>query len=103
MAAKTPASTPAQSAKPARKAAPNAAARPAPKQAQAPRAGGAKQGGKRVRIKLVRSGIGAPQRQRATLRSLGLTRMNQERELADTPIVRGMIFTVRHLVIADPA
>ncbi|HUJ75296.1 MAG TPA: 50S ribosomal protein L30 [bacterium] len=52
---------------------------------------------------MVRSGIGAPQRQRATLRSLGLTRMNQERELADTPIVRGMIFTVRHLVIADPA
>jgi large subunit ribosomal protein L30 len=55
-----------------------------------------------IKVKLVRSGIGYPPDQRATLRGLGLSRINQERELEDTPAVRGMVFKVKHLVQADP-
>jgi len=56
----------------------------------------------KLKVKMVRSPIGCPSDQRATLKGLGLTRMNQERELEDTPAVRGMIFKVKHLVSADP-
>jgi len=56
----------------------------------------------KLKVKMVRSPIGCPADQRATLRGLGLTRMNQERELEDTPAVRGMVFKVKHLVSADP-
>ena len=55
-----------------------------------------------IKVKMVRSPIGCPPDQRATLKGLGLTRMNQERELEDTPAVRGMIFKVKHLVRSDP-
>ena len=56
----------------------------------------------KVTVKMMRSFIGYPRDQRATLLGLGLKRINQERELEDTPAVRGMIFKVRHLVHADP-
>ena len=56
----------------------------------------------KVKVKMVRSPIGFPADQRATLRGLGLSRMNQERELEDTPSVRGMIFKVKHLLSVDP-
>ncbi|HKI97125.1 MAG TPA: 50S ribosomal protein L30 [bacterium] len=56
----------------------------------------------KVKVKMVRSPIGCPPDQRATMKGLGLTRMNQERELEDTPAVRGMIFKVKHLIQADP-
>lgn len=58
--------------------------------------------GNTVKVKLVRSWIGTPKDQRATLTGLGLKRMNQERVLQDSPTVRGLIFKVRHLVVADP-
>lgn len=58
--------------------------------------------GKMVKVKLVRSPIGTPKDQRATLTGLGLKRLNQERELQDSVTVRGLIFKVRHLVEADP-
>jgi large subunit ribosomal protein L30 len=51
-----------------------------------------------VRVTWVRSAIGCPRAHRATLRGLGLLRLNQTRELEDTPAVRGMIGRVRHLV-----
>ena len=54
--------------------------------------------GKRVRVKQVKSEIGYDRKQRATLRGLGLRRLNHVVELEDTPAVRGMIFRVRHLV-----
>ena len=57
----------------------------------------------KVTVKMIRSPIGYPRDQRETLKGLGLTRMQQERQLEDTPSVRGMIFKVRHLVTADPA
>ncbi len=56
----------------------------------------------KVTVKMMRSAIGFPRDQRATLRGLGLKRINQQRELEDTPAVRGMIFKVKHLVNADP-
>jgi large subunit ribosomal protein L30 len=52
----------------------------------------------KIKVKQRRSAIGRPQRQRDTLRGLGLRKMNQERILEDTPSVRGMINKVSHLV-----
>ena len=51
-----------------------------------------------VKVKQIRSGIGFERNQKETLRSLGLRKMNQVVELPDNPAVRGMIYTVRHLV-----
>lgn len=57
--------------------------------------------GKKVRIRYVRSEIGYDRRQRATLRGLGLTRLQQTVELEDTPAVRGMIDKVKHLLSVE--
>jgi large subunit ribosomal protein L30 len=51
-----------------------------------------------LRIKLVRSPIGNKQRQKDTVRSLGLRRINQIVEQPDNPQIRGMVFAVKHLV-----
>ena len=51
-----------------------------------------------LRITWIRSGIGYPRDQRATVRSLGLRRLHQTVERPDTPVVRGMVTKVRHLV-----
>ena len=57
-----------------------------------------------VRVTQRRSRNGADGRQRDTLRSLGLRRIGQTVELADTPQIRGMIHKVRHLVeVEEPA
>ena len=55
----------------------------------------------RIRVRQVRSAIGYDQRQRATLRGLGLRRLNQVVEVEDTPAVRGMINKVIHLVTVE--
>jgi large subunit ribosomal protein L30 len=55
----------------------------------------------RVKIRWVKSQIGYDGRQRATLRGLGLRRLNQTVELQDTPAVRGMIRKVIHLVVVE--
>jgi len=57
--------------------------------------------GKRIRVQQVRSAIGYDRRQRATLRGLGLRRLNHTVEVEDTPAVRGMIVKVAHLVAAE--
>ncbi len=54
--------------------------------------------GKQVRIKLVRSVIGTRADHRATVRGLGLRRLNDERVLQDSAAVRGMIRKVSYLV-----
>ena len=51
-----------------------------------------------VKVQLVRSPIGTKPNHRATVRGLGLGRMNSVRVLEDTPSVRGMIKTVDYLV-----
>ena len=52
----------------------------------------------KLRIKLVRSSIGYSQRQKDTVRRLGLRRLNQIVEHDDTAVIRGMIKKIRHLV-----
>ncbi|MCD8282737.1 MAG: 50S ribosomal protein L30 [Prevotella sp.] len=51
-----------------------------------------------IKIKQVRSRIGAPKTQKATLDALGLHKMSDTVELEDTPSVRGMVNKVHHLV-----
>ena len=53
---------------------------------------------KKVKVKLVKSLIGTKQSHRATVRGLGLRRLNSTAELQDTPAVRGMINKVSYLV-----
>ena len=58
---------------------------------------------KRIKVRQVRSAIGYDRRQRATLRGLGLRRLNHSVEVEDTPAVRGMIVKVAHLVLVEEA
>jgi large subunit ribosomal protein L30 len=51
-----------------------------------------------IKVKLVKGLIGTKQSHRATVRGLGLGRVNSERVLEDTPAVRGMINKVGYLV-----
>ncbi len=53
---------------------------------------------KTVRVKQVKSPQRREASQRATLIGLGLNKINRERELEDTPSVRGMIAKVQHLI-----
>lgn len=55
----------------------------------------------KLHVKLVRSPIGYNQSQKDTVRSLGLRKMNQIVEKDDTPVIRGMINKVRHLVSVE--
>ncbi len=54
-----------------------------------------------VKITLVRSMIGRPERHRRVLQGMGLTRLNKTVELKDTPEIRGMINKVSHLVSTE--
>lgn len=54
--------------------------------------------GKSVRVTLVKSPIGYTKDQKATVRALGLRRMNQTVEHNDLPAVRGMINKIIHLI-----
>jgi large subunit ribosomal protein L30 len=51
-----------------------------------------------LRITLVRSPIGAIPKHRRTVRSLGLRKMHQVIEKQDSPVIRGMVRAVGHLV-----
>ena len=52
----------------------------------------------KVRIELVRSLIGSKPKQRGTIKALGLGKINSSVEREATPVVKGMIITVSHLV-----
>ncbi|MEJ2727533.1 MAG: 50S ribosomal protein L30 [Deltaproteobacteria bacterium] len=54
-----------------------------------------------VKVKLIRSMIGRPEKHRKVLRGMGLTRLNKTVELKDTPEIRGMISKVTHLVSTE--
>jgi len=58
----------------------------------------ANQQSKTVKIQLVRSPIGCKADHRATVRGLGLRKLNSTSELQDTPAVRGMINKIDYLV-----
>jgi len=53
---------------------------------------------KTIRVTLVKSLIGTKQPHRATVRGLGLRRINHTVELEDSPAIRGMINKVSYLV-----
>jgi large subunit ribosomal protein L30 len=52
----------------------------------------------KLRIKWVKSSIGYSERQKATIRSLGLKRLGDTVEWKDDPVTRGMVNRVKHLV-----
>jgi large subunit ribosomal protein L30 len=54
--------------------------------------------GKTIKVTLLRSGIGFPVPQKATLKALGLRHLNQTVEHKDTPALRGMLMKVVHLI-----
>jgi large subunit ribosomal protein L30 len=52
----------------------------------------------KLKITWVKSAIGYTKNQKATIAALGLRKLGQVIEHEDTPPMRGMVFTVRHLV-----
>ena len=52
----------------------------------------------KIKVTLVRSGIGKSKKIRATLKGLGLTKLNKSVELENTAAIRGMINKVSFLV-----
>ncbi len=63
----------------------------------------AKKDVKKLKITLVRSTIGRQKNQKATVRALGIRKMQQTVVHYDTPIIRGMINRVSHLVKVEEA
>ncbi len=51
-----------------------------------------------IKIKQVKSAIKRPERQKRTLKALGLRKLNQVVEHEETPQIKGMVSTVGHLV-----
>ena len=56
---------------------------------------------KKIKVQLLKSLSGSNKSQRASAYGLGLKKVNQVSELADTPAVRGMIDKVNYLVRID--
>jgi len=56
---------------------------------------------KTLKVTQTKSIIGATATQRGTIRALGLKRINHCVEHVDTPVIRGMVFKVQHLVKVD--
>lgn len=53
---------------------------------------------KKLLIRQIKSRISSKPKQQATLQSLGLRRINMSRVHDDTPVIRGMIDVVKHLI-----
>jgi len=96
VAASAPALEPAVVAAPPRPAAKVAAPKPKPAPPAPKRVPE-----KAVKVTQIRSPAGRFAYQRATLRGLGLDKINRSNVLEDTPSVRGMIARVKHLVRID--
>jgi large subunit ribosomal protein L30 len=56
---------------------------------------------KKLKITLIKSYIGRPQKQREILRGMGLEKLNKTVMLKDTPEIRGMVNKVSHLVFME--
>jgi len=55
----------------------------------------------KLKITQVRSGIDRPERQKRTIRALGIRKLHQSVVHTDTPQIRGMIEKVSHLVSVE--
>ncbi len=53
---------------------------------------------KKIKITQVKSGIDRPERQKLTLKALGLNKMNVSKEVEATPQILGMVKKVNHLI-----
>jgi len=53
---------------------------------------------KQIKITLVKSTIGSLEKQKRTVEALGLKKIRQSKVHDDNPVIRGMIFAVKHLV-----
>jgi len=58
---------------------------------------------KQLKITLVKSTISSLEKQKRTIEALGLKKVGQSKVHNDTPVVRGMIFVVKHLVKVEEA
>jgi large subunit ribosomal protein L30 len=56
---------------------------------------------KKVRVTYVKSTIGFTKKQKATVKALGLNRLGDSIEQANTPAIRGMIDRIGHLVSVE--
>ena len=54
-----------------------------------------------LKITLIKSMNGRPEKHRNVLRGMGLTKLNKTVELEDTPSIRGMVNKVTHLVSVE--
>lgn len=57
----------------------------------------------KVKITQVKSVIDRPKKQKATIKALGLNRVNQTVERENTPVIMGMVKAVSHLVKIEEA
>jgi large subunit ribosomal protein L30 len=57
----------------------------------------------KLKVTLVRSKIGRPEKQRRILQSLGLRKLNATKIVTATPQIRGMIVKVHHLLKVEEA
>ena len=55
----------------------------------------------KLKITYTKSSIGYNKRQKATVQALGLRKLNQTVEHDDTPVIRGMVKKVEHLVSVE--
>ena len=55
----------------------------------------------KIRIKQTKSIIGSTERQKRTVKALGLKKMNSEVEVEATPQIMGMVTKVRHLITVE--
>lgn len=57
-----------------------------------------KKANKQIKITLIRSACAAKPNQRKTCEALGLRKLNASKVVEDNEAIRGMIFTIKHLV-----
>jgi large subunit ribosomal protein L30 len=55
----------------------------------------------KLKITYTKSAIGYNKKQKATIQALGLRKLNQSVEQDDTPVIRGMVKKVEHLVTVE--
>jgi large subunit ribosomal protein L30 len=58
---------------------------------------------KKIKITLVKSPIDRPERQKKTLKALGLNKLNATKEVEATPQILGMVRKMNHLVKVEEA
>jgi large subunit ribosomal protein L30 len=58
---------------------------------------------KKIKITLVKSPIDRPERQKQTLKALGLNKLNATREVEATPQILGMVRKVEHMITVAEA